>query len=301
MSDKTEAKNTLRVATFNVLAPCYNWLSGWWDRSESSKPSLYLPRFHAIKDLISKQKPSLDVVCLQEFWFHDDVMELFDSQFEKKYRIVKLKRPGFKTDGLAIMVDRSINILSISPIRFNDMNRRVALLVHLLLPEEQEVILMTTHLTYCSNYIDQFLRMSQIKKVKTEIESYQKKNNVQHVPVVLAGDFNGCPDDAVYNYVVDNGFISSYKTVHNKEPCVTHRLYSGDEILVDYIFYRNSSPSHLVPKQSMVLPAEYSDEEWPKEFTLSDHRMIMTEFELETKERSQADCQTSDQSDSQAV
>ena len=31
------------------------------------------------------------------------------------------------------------SILSISPIRFNDMNRRVALLVHLLLPEEHEV------------------------------------------------------------------------------------------------------------------------------------------------------------------
>ena len=31
------------------------------------------------------------------------------------------------------------SILSISSIRFNDMNRRVALLVHLLLPEEQEV------------------------------------------------------------------------------------------------------------------------------------------------------------------
>ena len=64
------------------------------------------------------------------------------------------------------------------------------------------------------------------------------RNNVQHVPVVLAGDFNGCPGDAVYNYVVENGFISSYKTVHNKEPCVTHRVYNGDEILVDYIFYR---------------------------------------------------------------
>ncbi|KAJ7385470.1 hypothetical protein OS493_016554 [Desmophyllum pertusum] len=196
MSDKTEAKvkHTLRVATFNVLAPCYNWSRpGWWDHSESSTPSLYLPRFHAIIDLISKQKPSLDVVCLQEFWFNDDVMELFDSQLEKKYRIVKLKRTGFKTDGLAILIDRSINILSVSPIRFNDINRRVALLVHLLLPEEQEVLLMTTHLTYYSNYIHKFLRMSQIKQVNSEIESYQKKNNVQHVPVVLAGDFNGCP------------------------------------------------------------------------------------------------------------
>ncbi|PFX34874.1 putative calcium-binding protein [Stylophora pistillata] len=272
MSDKSAAKQTVRIATFNILAPCYNWLSGWWDRSESSNPNLYLPRFRAIIDLISKQKPSVDIICLQEFWFHGDVMELFDSQFEEKYRIVKLKRTGFKTDGLAILIDRSISILSICPIRFNDMNRRVALLVHLLLPNEQE---------------------SQIKRVKNEIESYQQKNNVENVPVVLAGDFNGCPEDEVYGFVVENGFMSSYKTVHCKEPHVTHKLYSGEQILVDYIFYRNPPQCQLVPKKSMVLPAEFTDEEWPKEFTLSDHRMIMTEFELETKQEDQPETQTS--------
>lgn len=287
MSAKAQSKKPLRVATFNVLAPCYNWISGWCGRSESSKPDLYLPRFHAIIELITSQKPCIDVVCLQEFWFHDDVMDLFDSQLDKKYRIVKLKRTGFKMDGLAILVDRSINIMAVSPIHFNDMNRRVALLVHLLLPEDGEVILMTTHLTYCSNYIDQYLRMSQIKKVKNEIESYQKKNNLEHVPVLLAGDFNGCPEDAVYNHVIESGFMSSYKTVHNREPGVTHRVYNGEEILVDYIFYRTSSPSSLVPRQSMVLPEEYSDKEWPKEFTLSDHRMIMTEFELHSQDSSQ--------------
>ncbi|KAJ7367442.1 hypothetical protein OS493_040332 [Desmophyllum pertusum] len=51
----------------------------------------------------------------------------------------------------------------------------------------------------------------------------------------------------------------------------------------------------------MVLPAEYSDEEWPKEFTLSDHRMIMTEFELETKESRQPESPTSTQSHSQTA
>lgn len=287
MSGETGAKKPLRVATFNILAPCYNSISGWWGRCESSKPSLYLPRFQAIIDLITSQTPSIDIACLQEFWFHDDVMQLFHSKLDKQYRIVKLKRTGFKTDGLAILIDRSINILAISPIHFNDMNRRVALLVHLLLPEEEEVIIMTTHLTYCSNYIDQYLRMSQIKKVKNEIESYQKKNNVEHVPVLLAGDFNGCPEDSVYSHVIESGFVSSFKTVHNREPGVTHRVYNGEEILVDYIFYKNSSPSCLVPKQSTVLPAEYSDEVWPEEFTLSDHRMIMTDFGLETRDNGQ--------------
>lgn len=67
---------------------------------------------------------------------------------------------------------------------------------------------------------------------------YFHRNNVENIPVVLAGDFNGCPEDEVYGFVIENGFVSSYKTVHCREPRVTHRLYSGEEILVDYIFYR---------------------------------------------------------------
>lgn len=60
------------------------FFSGWWGRCESSKPDLYLPRYNAIINLIASQTPSIDVVCLQEFWFHDDIMELFDSQLDKK-------------------------------------------------------------------------------------------------------------------------------------------------------------------------------------------------------------------------
>ena len=56
--------------------------------------------------------------------------------------------------------------------------------------------------------------------------------------MLLAGDFNGCSEDAVYDHVIESGFKSSYKTVHNREPGVTHRVYNGEEILVDYIFYR---------------------------------------------------------------
>ena len=48
---------------------------------------------------------------------------------------------------------------------------------------------------------------------------------------------------------------------------------------------------------SNSFPRCVSFQEWPKEFTLSDHRMIMTEFELETQENRQTDGQTSDQSD----
>lgn len=56
--------------------------------------------------------------------------------------------------------------------------------------------------------------------------------------MILAGDFNGCPKDAVYSHVMESGFLSSYQSVHNREPHVTHRVYNGEEILVDYIFFR---------------------------------------------------------------
>ena len=61
---------------------------------------------------------------------------------------------------------------------------------------------------------------------------------MSHVPVLLAGDFNGSQEDAVYNHIVKSGFLSSYKTVHKREPRVTHRLYNGEQVPVDYIFYR---------------------------------------------------------------
>jgi len=61
-----------------------SFFSGWWGRSESSKPDLYLPRLRSVIELITSQKPSLDIVCLQEFWFHEDVIDLFDSQLDEK-------------------------------------------------------------------------------------------------------------------------------------------------------------------------------------------------------------------------
>ena len=72
---------TVMMTVFNVLS---FFFSGWWGRCESSKPSLYLPRFQAIIDLITSQTPSIDIACLQEFWFHDDVMQLFHSKLDKQ-------------------------------------------------------------------------------------------------------------------------------------------------------------------------------------------------------------------------
>ena len=81
--------------------------NGWWSRWESSEPEKYLKRYESILNLISAQ-PQLDLVCLQEFWFQKDVQDLFLSKLESNYTRIQLKRQGLKTDGLAILVHRSL-------------------------------------------------------------------------------------------------------------------------------------------------------------------------------------------------
>ena len=69
-----------KTALKNILH-CRNWWDGW----ESSRPELYIPRFKAIADFIATQEPQLDVVCLQEYWFQDDVTEIFESRLGERY------------------------------------------------------------------------------------------------------------------------------------------------------------------------------------------------------------------------
>lgn len=67
---------------------------------------------------------------------------------------------------------------------------------------------------------------------------YFYRNNVENIFVVLVGDFNGCLEDEVYGFVIENGFVLLYKIVYCREFRVIYRFYSGEEIFVDYIFYR---------------------------------------------------------------
>ena len=68
------------VGTFNILAPCYNNLSG--GIIESSKEILYLPRINQIIDTL--EEIDADMMCLQEFWFREEIIKLFETRLEKR-------------------------------------------------------------------------------------------------------------------------------------------------------------------------------------------------------------------------
>lgn len=282
---QTRLKCTFRCATFNILAPCYKNISegGWWSRWESSAPEQYRERYEGILEFISSQH-QLHLICLQEFWFREEVQELFLSKLGSNYARIELKRQGFKTDGLAILVHRSLQVLAVHHLRFSNPGNRVGLLVHVGFPETgQEMILMTTHLNYCHSKFDHYIKMLQIQTVISDIDNFVEKNGIGNIPVLLTGDFNSSQDDPVYDFVEKNEFKSSYKEFHGHEPGVTHRDHNGQENAVDYIFYRNALNRSLIVKSASVLPEEYDCEDWPEEFTLSDHRMIVTDFELEER------------------
>lgn len=105
-----------------------------WHTKESSCPEQYIPRYEAIIQLLKSEQVNADIVCFQEFWFKDFVFSMFHEKLGQRfvtefkillgyitkskpklsllivsrYEIIKLKRLGFKADGLVMLVNKSL-------------------------------------------------------------------------------------------------------------------------------------------------------------------------------------------------
>lgn len=138
------------------------------------------------------------------------------------------------------------------------------------------------------------------------------------LPVVLVGDFNTAADfarDFVYAEIAHparGGFTSTFAAVHaGAEPGVTHRNHRRESVPVDFIFLKPGNAAAaaaaaapgasvaapaanadsgtdadalptLRPIYSSLLPVSLPDLTWPAphDFALSDHRPLLTVFEL---------------------
>ena len=102
------------------------------------------------------------------------------------------------------------------------------------------------------------------------------------MPIILCGDFNSDADSAVYNSVKLNGFSSSFATVHNREPGVTHKDHRGRQVLADYILYKNNNGrDKLRPTGASLFPIDIKDGAWDDSFECSDHRPLIAKFIIE--------------------
>jgi len=83
-------KTTVRLGTFNLLAPCYKnieprtWKTWWGGRKESSQPEQFLSRYEETFKIFDSL-PKFDFMCLQEFWFDSGIAELFEKRVGERY------------------------------------------------------------------------------------------------------------------------------------------------------------------------------------------------------------------------
>ncbi|KAJ6236682.1 hypothetical protein M0813_27427 [Anaeramoeba flamelloides] len=273
---KTEqSKNTLKISTFNILAPCYKRLN---PGRESTKPDLWKSRQTDILDLLSETKS--DIFCIQELWFDTLFMEKVKQKFTG-YEGIGVKRPN-RMDGLGIFVKKSTyNLLDFESLKLNDEGYRVALLAHIQSKSDSSMqfLIVNTHLTFPHTKLELKLRLWQVKRI---IKWTKRINSSKNLPVIFTGDFNLIHDN-VYRHVKNQGFESCFEQSNKREPYVTHQNHRSEQVCTDFIFLKTGTKCNTKcsSNNSYLLPKGLSDENFPKEFCISDHRPLVSKLSFE--------------------
>eukprot|EP00667_Euglena_gracilis_P018421 EG_transcript_19577 len=279
----------LRLLTFNVLCPHYRRIvrhDGKGITREFTNRELYMRRHRLVLDLL--QASGADVLCLQEFWFDEELGDVYQSVLGPRYDFIGMQRTGFKMDGLMVCVDRArYTVLHTHPLPFDDEGDRVALFVSLQdCVQGSKVIVGTTHLTFPHTRSDVRLAQEQTAKLLRSADDLQ-----QHLgaPVIVAGDFNSEPDSQVYKAFTQQQFTDTWLACHQHRQLGihTHFNHRGQKVCVDYIFLRNPAAlagpgGHLQTTGALMLPEHLRPERWPSpdQYDVSDHRPLVADFGL---------------------
>ncbi|KAL0913156.1 hypothetical protein M5K25_016594 [Dendrobium thyrsiflorum] len=252
------AERCFSCTTFNILAPIYKRLDKE-DQScrESQYRAYWLNRNQSIIDRLLEERSS--IICLQEVWLgNDELVEMYEKRLgDAGYMSVKLARTNNRGDGLLTAIRRDcFRVLNYREMLFNDFGDRVAQLLHVesVVPLwqsrnfniPQEIIIVNTHLLFPHDYTLCIVRLHQVCKILQFVESYQKENMLNPLPVILCGDWNGSKRGHVYKFLRSQGFVSSYDVAHqytdsdaDAHKWVSHRNHRGNICGVDFIWLLN--------------------------------------------------------------
>eukprot|EP00276_Gloeochaete_wittrockiana_P009384 CAMPEP_0184657820 /NCGR_PEP_ID=MMETSP0308-20130426/21913_1 /TAXON_ID=38269 /ORGANISM="Gloeochaete witrockiana, Strain SAG 46.84" /LENGTH=324 /DNA_ID=CAMNT_0027096129 /DNA_START=50 /DNA_END=1027 /DNA_ORIENTATION=+ len=284
---------SMKLMTFNLLAPCYKRVPTYggtemskWVEADGKFEALRMMRYEKLLDLL--RESNADIIFLQEFWFQERIQKMFEN-YLRKYTFYYHKRPKNKADGLCTLVSSSLRVTDVQNITFH-VGDRVAILLRVEQANPQEggcsdegvsVLAGNVHLTFPHDSFYRDRRLNEIQAVTTFVDQYIARENLHHLPVLLGGDFNDA-DDAVCRWMSENRYVSSFHTVHQREPGVTHMNHLEQEVSVDYIFFREplvNSGWCLRPSDAHLLPRELPDVAWPEgKWNISDHRPLATDF-----------------------
>lgn len=246
----------ITCTTFNILAPIYKRLSHKdQSRRESDNRAYWLARNHRILDLLLYERSS--IICLQEFWVgNDELVDMYEKRLgDAGYINFKLARTNNRGDGLLTAIRKDhFRVLNYRELLFNDCGDRVAQVLHVASPFpssqcrnddiQQEVLIVNTHLLFPHDSTLSIVRLQQVYKILQYVESYQKDYNLNPMPIILCGDWNGSKSGHVYRFLRSQGFMSSYDTAHqyadaDAHKWVSHRNHRGNICGVDFIWLLN--------------------------------------------------------------
>lgn len=192
-----------------------------------------------------------DVLCLQEYFFRDESVRMFESSLGAHYECVYCRRPGAKEDGLATFVRRSrARVLDWRTVDFAMRGQRVALLVQLEVysdggappaaaaaaasasaPEagapSVRVLVLNTHLSFPHSALDNSTRLAQARAMTDFIDGYVERYALQGAPVLACGDYNTAGRDAVYAHFRAHGYLNCALNVEAAGEAAEQ--HSGDE------------------------------------------------------------------------
>jgi endonuclease/exonuclease/phosphatase family metal-dependent hydrolase len=102
---------------------------------------------------------------------------------------------------------------------------------------------------------------SRVNQANALIEFLNQKYS-KDMNIIVAGDFNGEPDESFYDILIRSGLNSAYRTLmNNVEPAFTtwkfksreERREKEESRTIDYIFYRSE---HLIPIAHLEFPSK---------------------------------------------
>eukprot|EP00285_Hemiselmis_virescens_P009237 CAMPEP_0173408568 /NCGR_PEP_ID=MMETSP1356-20130122/70061_1 /TAXON_ID=77927 ORGANISM="Hemiselmis virescens, Strain PCC157" /NCGR_SAMPLE_ID=MMETSP1356 /ASSEMBLY_ACC=CAM_ASM_000847 /LENGTH=462 /DNA_ID=CAMNT_0014369899 /DNA_START=1 /DNA_END=1386 /DNA_ORIENTATION=+ len=238
---------TITVSTFNIWCPLFRRMSEAVDGVDGAREcefrDQYMQRNRDIITLLDDLDS--DVICLQEFWVSNiELVDLYKSHFCQRYTWSQLERTGDRGDGLVTLVKDRISVRDRRDIIFRDLGDRVAMLLRLQVPlagpddgSTAEIVVVNTHLLFPHQPYFSIIRLRELRKILGFLELYRQQHR-QDLPILIAGDFNGTPLEAHYNFLAQRNFTAS---CDQSTTWVTHRNHLGEMLCVDYVWLQNPS------------------------------------------------------------
>jgi endonuclease/exonuclease/phosphatase family metal-dependent hydrolase len=207
-----------------------------------------------------REELDTDIICLQEFFMHDEAYtSLFSSSLADAYDFYLHPRPS-KKDGLGVLLKKGkFRVHAVRGATLSRWGSRVGLLMDLEATgdagegqtgEGQRVVLLSTHLSFPHNRFDENQQHRQVLSLTRMLEAYVKGREAaggrQRMLQVLCGDFNVDLAHPVLDPIHALGFrhvlgAGEGKALGGEEATrqlVTHRTHRGEDVAVDHIFFR---------------------------------------------------------------